>query len=75
MKTFITPQDLLEKSFELGKKVLEGGCKPTFVISIYRGGTPIGISVQELFKYVGIKNDHISIRTSSYKGTQIDILI
>ena len=39
-----------------------------FIVGIWRGGTPVGIVVQELLDYCGIVTDHISIRTSSYVG-------
>ena len=37
-------------------------------MAVWRGGTPVGIAVQELMKYVGIETDHIAIRTSYYQG-------
>jgi uncharacterized protein len=67
-KYYIGAQELLELSYELGKNIIEDNFKPTFVIAIWRGGTVIGIAIQELFKYFDIKTDHISIRTSSYIG-------
>lgn len=67
-KIFISAQELLEDSFRLGIKILESGFKPNFIVGIWRGGTPVGIAVQELLDYFGIKTDHISIRTSSYEG-------
>ena len=35
---------------------------------MWRGGAPIGITVQEVLEYHGIHADHIPIRTSSYTG-------
>ena len=67
-KTVLTAQDLLIDSFDLGLKILESGFEPTFIIAIWRGGTPVGMAVQELFAYCGIDADHIAIRTSSYVG-------
>jgi len=69
-KLFIGAQQLLEDSFKLGIKVFESGFKPDFIVGIWRGGTPVGIVVQELLDYFGIKTDHISIRTSSYEGIE-----
>jgi hypoxanthine phosphoribosyltransferase len=38
---------------------------------LWRGGTPIGIAVQEfLDHYSGTQSDHIAIRTSSYSGIE-----
>lgn len=67
-KTVLTAQQLLEDSFRLGIKVLESGFKPTMIIAIWRGGTPVGMAVQEILSYCGVASDHIAIRTSSYEG-------
>jgi hypothetical protein len=48
--------------------VLEDGFKPTMIIAIWRGGTPVGMAVQEIMAYCGLESDHIAIRTSSYIG-------
>jgi hypoxanthine phosphoribosyltransferase len=67
-KTILTAQELLEDSFRLGLKVLESGFEPTLIIAIWRGGTPVGMAVQEILAYCGVESDHIAIRTSSYVG-------
>lgn len=67
-KTYITAQSLLEDSFRLAAKVYEDGFRPKFVIGIWRGGTPVGIAVQEYFEYKNVETDHIAVRTSSYYG-------
>ncbi len=69
-KQYIKAQELLDDSFRLGLKVLESGFKPDFIVGIWRGGTPVGIAVQELFEHYGITSDHIAIRTSSYEGIE-----
>ena len=67
-KTVLTAQGLLEDSFNLGLQVLESGFEPTLIIAIWRGGTPVGMAVQEILSYCGVESDHIAIRTSSYMG-------
>ena len=67
-KIVLSAQDLLEDSFRLGLRVLEDGFKPTMIIAIWRGGTPVGMAVQEIMAYCGVESDHIAIRTSSYVG-------
>ena len=67
-KTVLTAQDLLEDSFNLGLQVLESGFEPTMIIAIWRGGTPVGMALQEILAYCGVESDHIAIRTSSYVG-------
>lgn len=66
-KQYITAQELLDDSFRLGLKVLESGFRPDFIVGIWRGGTPVGIAVQELFEHIGKGCDHIAIRTSAYE--------
>ncbi|MEH6568981.1 MAG: phosphoribosyltransferase family protein [Halioglobus sp.] len=67
-KTYLSAQQLLEDSFKLGAQILADGFKPTIITAIWRGGTPMGIAVQELLEHQGVKTDHIAIRTSSYSG-------
>ena len=67
-KIVLSAQDLLEDSFRLGLRVLESGFEPTMIIAIWRGGTPVGMAVQEILAYCGVESDHIAIRTSSYVG-------
>lgn len=69
-KMFIQAQDLLRDSFLLGKSIIDSGFRPDFIVGIWRGGTPVGIAVQELLDYAGIPTDHIAIRTSYYTGIE-----
>ncbi len=70
-KLYLDAQTLLEDSFRLGAAILNDGFYPDYIIAIWRGGTPIGVAVQEFLAYHQVKSDHIAIRTSSY-GTGID---
>ena len=67
-KTFISAQSLLQDSFALGLQVLKSGFRLSFLVGVWRGGAPIGITVQEVLEYHGVTCDHIAIRTSSYTG-------
>ncbi|MEM7433173.1 MAG: phosphoribosyltransferase family protein [Pseudomonadota bacterium] len=67
-KIVLSANDLLVDSFRLGLQVLEDGYEPTMIIAIWRGGTPVGMAVQEVMSYCGVESDHIAIRTSSYIG-------
>ena len=69
-KRFITAQELLEDSFRLGRLVLQSGFRPDFIVGVWRGGTPVGVAVQELLEHSGVSSDHIAIRTSSYEGIE-----
>ena len=69
-KTYISAQQLLDDSFALGLQVLDSGYVPDFIIGVWRGGTPVGIAVQELLDYFGIETNHIAVRTSLYTGIE-----
>ncbi len=68
-KRFISSQELLEDSFRLAVQIYESGFRPDYIIGIWRGGTPVGIVVHDFLAYVGVKANHISVRTS-YKGRE-----
>lgn len=65
-KIFISADSLLRDSMELARMIVRSGFRPTFLVAMWRGGAPIGITVQEALDYHGIPTDHIPIRTSYY---------
>jgi hypothetical protein len=67
-KTFITAESLLRDSFILAANILDSGLKPDFIVGIWRGGTAVGMAVQEYLAYHGVGTDHCAIRTSLYIG-------
>lgn len=67
-KTYITAESLLTDAFRLALDIVESRYRPDFIVGVWRGGTPIGIAVQEMLSYLGIETDHIAIRSSSYTG-------
>lgn len=66
---FIAADDLLRDSFQLAANIYEAGFKPDFLVGLWRGGSAVGIAVQEGLDYFGVKTDHIAIRTS-YAGAR-----
>ncbi|MDZ7644720.1 MAG: phosphoribosyltransferase family protein [Woeseiaceae bacterium] len=66
-KTYIAANDLLLDSFRLARRVYEAGFRPDFLVGLWRGGSAVGIAVQEGLDHFGIPTDHIAIRTS-YSG-------
>jgi uncharacterized protein len=66
-KQYIEEESLLADSYRLAVKVYESGFRPDFIVGIWRGGSTVGIYVQECLQYLGVKTDHIAIRTS-YRG-------
>ena len=58
----------MDSSLLLAQKIFESGFKPDFIVAIWRGGTPVGIAIQEFYEYLNFSTDHIAIRTSYYSG-------
>lgn len=68
-KQFIDEQNLLDDSYRLGVQIFETGFRPDFIVGLWRGGSTVGIYVQECLQYLGVVTDHISVRTS-YRGVE-----
>lgn len=66
-KRFLDEESTMLDSFRLGVKVFENGFRPTFIVGLWRGGSAVGIYVQECLQTLGVKTDHIALRTS-YRG-------
>lgn len=66
-KTFVAADDLLLDAFRLSVAVRESGFRPDFLVGLWRGGSAVGIAVQEGLDHFGIETDHIAVRTS-YTG-------
>ena len=66
---FIGADDLLRDSFQLAANIFEAGFRPDFLVGLWRGGSAVGIAVQEGLDYFGVATDHIAIRTS-YTGAR-----
>ena len=66
-KLFLDEETLVLDSFKLGVQVFESGFRPTFIVGLWRGGSSVGIYVQECLQTLGIETNHISLRTS-YRG-------
>jgi hypoxanthine phosphoribosyltransferase len=64
----VTAQDMLVQSFRLGRKIYESGFRPKHAISIWRGGTPVGLGVDAFFRQRGHFINHTTIATESYAG-------
>lgn len=66
-KKIVAADDLLRDSFQLATQISKAGFQPDFLVGLWRGGSAVGIAVQEGLDFLGIKTDHIAIRTS-YRG-------
>ena len=67
-KVYITAANQLTDAYSLALDIYESGYRPDFVVGVWRGGTPIAIAIHEMLAWLGIKTDHIAIRSVSYKG-------
>lgn len=68
-KLFIDEESLLNDSYRLAVKIFESGFRPDYIVGLWRGGSTVGIYVQECLQYLGVATDHIAIRTS-YRGRE-----
>ncbi len=66
-KIFLDEETLILDSFKLGVQIFESGFRPTFIVGLWRGGSSVGIYVQECLQTLGVETNHISLRTS-YRG-------
>ncbi|MDT8399573.1 MAG: phosphoribosyltransferase family protein [Pseudomonadales bacterium] len=76
-KKYISAQDLLDDSWLLALNIIDSGFQPDLIIGVWRGGTPVGIAIQEALAFAGINCDHMAIRTESYTGigTRTDVKV
>ena len=49
-KVYISGNEIFVDSYRLARKIYDQGWKPDFVVGIWRGGTPIGIAVEEFMR-------------------------
>jgi len=64
----VDPDAFLVDTFRLGRKVYLSGFRPKHAISIWRGGTPVGLGVDAFFRSRGVNVSHTTIATDSYVG-------
>lgn len=70
-KIFVDPDQLLNDSFQLAMNIYESGYRPSYIVGVWRGGTPVGIAIQEVLEMLDCPTNHFAIRTSSYEGGTI----
>lgn len=66
--TVLDADEYLADSFRLARKIWADGCRPDFMIALWRGGAPPGIAIQEFFRWKGHDFYHTAIRTQSLEG-------
>ncbi len=65
-KRFITPEQLYQDAYQLAHMVLSSGFRPDVILVMWRGGSPVGIVVQEYLAYHGIQTWHTVVKAESY---------
>lgn len=73
----VTPEELLLDSFRLGRKVYEAGYRPKYSLSVWRGGTQVGLGVNAFFRNRGVQIYHSTIATESYTapGSSKEVIV
>lgn len=66
-KLFLDEETLILDSFRLGVQIYASGFRPSFIVGLWRGGSTVGIYVQECLQTLGVHANHIALRTS-YRG-------
>lgn len=64
----ITPSELMVQGLKLGKRLYQTGFRPKHAVSIWRGGTAVGLHVDAYFRMQGLSINHTTIATESYTG-------
>jgi len=64
----VDPDEFLVDTFRLGKKIYLSGFRPKHAISLWRGGTPVGLGVDAFYRSQGLRINHTTIATDSYVG-------
>ena len=67
-KTYISADQQCRDSFAFARKIWDTGYRPDLLIGLWRGGTPIAISVHEFFVYRGHPCANLPVKCSSYAG-------
>jgi len=55
-KQFLDEQSVILDSFRLGTTIFSSGFRPTFIVGLWRGGSTIGIYVQECLQTLGVES-------------------
>lgn len=67
-KTYISADQQCRDSFAFARKIWDTGYRPDLLIGLWRGGTPIAISVHEFFVYMGHPCANLPVKCVSYAG-------
>lgn len=76
-KEFISAEDLASGSFALAKKVYDSGFHPDVMVCLWRGGTPVGLIIDEYLRFKNITTQNIVVKAESYigPGSRKDVVV
>jgi hypoxanthine phosphoribosyltransferase len=63
---FISAEQLLQASVTLALQVVDSGFRPQVLLALWRGGTPVGAAMHEVFVFLGRPCRHAVISSQSY---------
>ncbi len=66
-KQYIDANQLNHDSFLLAKKIYDSGFVPDAMIVLWRGGSLVGMAIQEFFAYQHLTPYHTIVKTSAYQ--------
>lgn len=66
-KQFIDANTLNHDSFLLARQIFDSGFRPDAIIVLWRGGSLVGMAVQEFLAFKGITPYHTIVKTSAYQ--------
>ncbi len=55
-KRFVEEEALIEDAYRLAVAIFESGFRPSIIVGIWRGGTMIGIYLQECMQYLVVRS-------------------
>ncbi|MDD5707234.1 MAG: phosphoribosyltransferase family protein, partial [Kiritimatiellae bacterium] len=67
-KRYVSADGLTRDSFRLARRVLDSGWRPDVMVTLWRGGAPVGIALHEFFNYLGCRTEHVVVKCASYTG-------
>ena len=69
-KTYLQASDYQRDIWRLAAIVRSGGWRPDFLVGLWRGGSPVAISVHEFLKVTGWSVRHLPLKSRSYDGIE-----
>jgi uncharacterized protein len=76
-KRFVSADELSKIAFNLADLLYDELVRPTWILTLWRGGAPVGLRIHEYMLMKGLKVQHVPIIASSYTaiGVQSSVAI